>query len=469
MHKIANPLAALVAAAKSKAPSLRTVADDDVPDAVVEVVDRALQFKKTDRWPDTRAFRAALKAARGETLDTFPQPGRRDPLADLMNEVTEEAILLDEDDVQMTPAAQPQPFRRQADVPPTSDRGVGNLGHTTTKTAARAASSGPERRAAERAMAPKGSKPSWQDEEDVADEATLAQSDIDPSLVQALADVRRDAVAVLPTKAVPRVGPSGPSRPSGGPPRPSGGPPRPSGGPPRPSGRPSGGPPSEPLRPAARAAPVNTPAPAQAPPLPRAKPALPPPTPAAVSQRSPSSPYVEKDPRFATVMMAGSPPLPPEVFEQRQVHRAEVVEDEATRVDVPHRAEPRPGGQSRPAFASGGAPSAPPGFAFLPPPNLGSLPGMPTGPRPPTPFEVFQSAPPVPYTPPAPHVPRGEFPGRRLSNHEDLRILVPEQSTALDHNPFADAARRKKQITIGIVVGIVALVLIALIASLRSG
>ena len=56
-----------------------------------------------------------------------------------------------------------------------------------------------------------------------------------------------------------------------------------------------------------------------------------------------------------------------------------------------------------------------------------------------------------------------------MSMHEDLRILVPEQSYSLDHNPFADAARRKKRLTIGIVVGIVAVVAVALIAMLRSG
>ncbi len=94
---------------------------------------------------------------------------------------------------------------------------------------------------------------------------------------------------------------------------------------------------------------------------------------------------------------------------------------------------------------------------------------MPPGPRPPTPFEVFQPAPPVPYTPPAPNVPQGEFPGRRMSNHEDLRILVPEQSFTLGHNPFAEAARRKRWVMIGVVAGIVALVLVALIASLQSG
>ena len=90
--------------------------------------------------------------------------------------------------------------------------------------------------------------------------------------------------------------------------------------------------------------------------------------------------------------------------------------------------------------------------------------------RPPTPFEMFQPAPPpAPQHPPPPSVPKDAFPGRRLSTHEDLRILVPEQSYALDENPFADAARRKKRITIGVVAFVVGIVVLALIATLRSG
>ena len=121
-------------------------------------------------------------------------------------------------------------------------------------------------------------------------------------------------------------------------------------------------------------------------------------------------------------------------------------------------------------------PQAPPGFAYHPPPAFAPHPsqGFPGGPNMghvarPTPFEVFEPAPPAPYTAPPFHVPTGEYPGRRLSTHEDLRILVPEQSYSLDHNPFADAARRRKRITIGVVVAIVAIVLVALIAMLRSG
>lgn len=470
VHKIANPLAALVAAAKSKAPSLRTVVDEDeVPDAVVEVVDRALQFKKIDRWPDARAFRAALRAARGELIDTFPQAGRRDPLADLMGETSETPLLL-LDEVQMTPAVhvphhRPPPIPSAPLAPPAPESAPGRAKPppipqalpskpAESAPAARVANSGPERRAAERGRAPvvpppiPAAKPSWQDEEDVEDEATIAQSNLDPSLMQALADVRRDAVAVAPTRSVPRIGPSA----SAGPPRPGGIPrpgprtvPPPKANEPEPaatsSERSRGAPPPQPAT--TKMARVEAPVSARGgpPSLPLALPAAPP----------APAPYVEKDPRFATVMMAGSPALPSDASAQRPVYQAEIVSD------------PVPGYVPR-----GPAPSAPPGFAFLPPQNVGPFP-PPLAIGRPSPFEMFDAAPPTPYTPPPPMAPEGAFPGRRLSYHEDLRIMVPEQSYALDHNPFADAARRKKRITIGVIVGIVAIVAIALFAMARSG
>lgn len=113
-----------------------------------------------------------------------------------------------------------------------------------------------------------------------------------------------------------------------------------------------------------------------------------------------------------------------------------------------------------------GPPPGRPGFD-LPPmrPPMGSSGGL----RAPTPFEVFEAAPPPPQMPPMMQVPLGEFPGRRLSMHEDLRILVPEQSLMLDQNPFADAAKRRKRITIGVVSGVVLVVLVALVMMARSG
>jgi serine/threonine protein kinase len=482
VHKISNPLAALVAAAKTKAPSLRTVTGPEIPDAVVEVVDRALQFKKADRWPDARAFRAALRAARGELIDTFPQAGRRDPLADLMSETSENDVIVLTNDAPIVPAPPKAPQRpplapesgtgptsplvtesaperprapqapkapaRPPPMPPALPSAAN--GPSAPRVAARAPTSGPERRAAERAGQPPA-LPEWQRDEDVEDGPTVSQVELDPSLVQALAEVRREAVAVAPTKAVPRVGPGGPPRP----------------GPPRPSGIPRPGPRTEP--PPRVAAEARAPEP---PPIPAAPKVPDPPrsAPLALPAAAPAAPFVEKDPRFATVVMANSPALPPESL-RGPVYDAEVVEDDATQVVMSGR--PAPLAITPPTYPNGGAfgsgpppammaPPAGPGFGFGPP-QAGF------GPHVPTPFEVIQPAPPPPYEPPPMNVAPADFPGRRMSMHEDLRILVPEQSYSLDHNPFADAARRKKRLTIGIVVGIVAVVAVALIAMLRSG
>ncbi len=50
----------LVLAATTPAPSIAKHRPD-LPDAVVKLVDRALAFKKEDRWPDAKAMRAALR------------------------------------------------------------------------------------------------------------------------------------------------------------------------------------------------------------------------------------------------------------------------------------------------------------------------------------------------------------------------------------------------------------------------
>lgn len=564
VHNIENPLAALVAAAKSKARSLRTVTGPEVSDAIVEVVDRALAFKKGDRWPDVRAFRAALRAAKGEMIDTFPQAGRRDPLADLMGDTAENPALLmaDDGDVQMLPATQPPPAAHAVDSTlllssPQAARLPQGLGPQAPKAPAApkppaipsAPASAPKApvMAARIPKAPTSSPTGptgptdqtspmssgsanvgggrgWQDRndyEDTEDAPTLARSPLDPELMAALADVRRGVVGVAPSRDVPRVTPSSPPRPG----TPSS-PPRP-GGPPRPGSAPTA--PKAPAVPQIDRSPTarmdgspEKPGAARAPVVAKlarpSAPALPPPLPSAPAS-APSVPSHRddgKDPRFATVVMAGSPgddrpklqrpsfDLPPS--------------DEHTMVDLP--AMPPSAPPSAPevhaAMVVGRAPQPPanpPGFAYMQPPAypqqqhqqqhqqqqqqhqqqpMGGM-GMPNpfgppagrpgfdlppmrppmgssgGLRAPTPFEVFEAAPPPPQMPPMMQVPLGEFPGRRLSMHEDLRILVPEQSLMLDHNPFADAAKRRRRITIGVVSGVVLVVLIALVMMARSG
>ncbi len=68
-----TPLAQIITASSTKARSLRTVVGVDlVPDSVVEVVDRALAFRKAERWLDARSFAEALRAA--ATIVAAPHP-----------------------------------------------------------------------------------------------------------------------------------------------------------------------------------------------------------------------------------------------------------------------------------------------------------------------------------------------------------------------------------------------------------
>jgi eukaryotic-like serine/threonine-protein kinase len=59
VHIAENPTRALVCAASEKAKTLKEAAPH-APDAIVEIVDRALAFEKADRWPDARSMQRAL-------------------------------------------------------------------------------------------------------------------------------------------------------------------------------------------------------------------------------------------------------------------------------------------------------------------------------------------------------------------------------------------------------------------------
>src|SRR5262249_38014522 len=62
VHDAKTHMEVVIAAATAQARSLGAVAPD-VPKALVDVVDRALAFKKEDRWPSARAMQQALRAA----------------------------------------------------------------------------------------------------------------------------------------------------------------------------------------------------------------------------------------------------------------------------------------------------------------------------------------------------------------------------------------------------------------------
>lgn len=74
-----RPFSELLAATKTKPRSLRAAVPSDVaPDAIVELVDRALSQRKSERWLDARAFAEALAQATSEGLGGA-HPGDDDP------------------------------------------------------------------------------------------------------------------------------------------------------------------------------------------------------------------------------------------------------------------------------------------------------------------------------------------------------------------------------------------------------
>lgn len=252
---------------------------------------------------------------------------------------------------------------------------------------------------------------------------------MDPELSAALAQVRAEAAGVQGAVAPPRVGPA--DRPTG-PPRPA---------PSTPALAPQG--------PAPRAVVVakQTKQSAHVTPLHDGR------------DREPAAAPAGRagDPRYSTVVIPGSPGQP--VADARMkpaVFDADMMADDRTQVDMP-LPPPRELAVVAPALPPPSSQASPRGFAFIPAPELppemrGYDPGAQRGHMPSHPFELFEAAPPPPVMPQAPEVPRDAFPGRRLSTHEDLRILVPEKSYALDHNPFAAALRRRQRIKVGILV-----------------
>lgn len=77
-----TPLAQIIAASSKKARSLRSVVGEElVPDAVVEVVDRAVAYRKSERWLDARSFATALREACAGSLraEVHPADDADDP------------------------------------------------------------------------------------------------------------------------------------------------------------------------------------------------------------------------------------------------------------------------------------------------------------------------------------------------------------------------------------------------------
>ncbi|HSQ62572.1 MAG TPA: serine/threonine-protein kinase [Polyangiaceae bacterium] len=69
VHPGRSPIEIALRMAKEPAPKLRTVAPG-VSEATAEVIDRALEFRREDRWPDAAAMRAAVDVASAKRART---------------------------------------------------------------------------------------------------------------------------------------------------------------------------------------------------------------------------------------------------------------------------------------------------------------------------------------------------------------------------------------------------------------
>jgi serine/threonine protein kinase len=73
VHVARHSSAMLLASASTRPRSLADAAPE-LPRGIVEVIDRALAFRKAERWPNIRAMRAAWQAAHPAWLPTLPPP-----------------------------------------------------------------------------------------------------------------------------------------------------------------------------------------------------------------------------------------------------------------------------------------------------------------------------------------------------------------------------------------------------------
>jgi len=73
VHVARHPTAMMLASASTRPRSLADAAPE-LPRAIVEVVDKALAYRKVDRWPDVNAMRSAWHAAHPTWLPTLPPP-----------------------------------------------------------------------------------------------------------------------------------------------------------------------------------------------------------------------------------------------------------------------------------------------------------------------------------------------------------------------------------------------------------
>lgn len=71
---LARHSSAMLLASASVPPRSLADAAPELPRRIVEVVDRAIAYRKAERWPDVRAMRSAWQAAHPDWLPTLPPP-----------------------------------------------------------------------------------------------------------------------------------------------------------------------------------------------------------------------------------------------------------------------------------------------------------------------------------------------------------------------------------------------------------
>jgi hypothetical protein len=83
VHDSETPMDTLVLAVTKPAPQIRTVSTD-IPAVVAEVIDKALAYRKEDRWESAKAMRAALRSAISVLgfEESALRPSHKPPLVD---------------------------------------------------------------------------------------------------------------------------------------------------------------------------------------------------------------------------------------------------------------------------------------------------------------------------------------------------------------------------------------------------
>ncbi len=71
---LAKDITAMMLASASTRPRSLADAAPELPRAIVEVIDKAIAYRKADRWPDVSAMRSAWHAAHPSWLPTLPPP-----------------------------------------------------------------------------------------------------------------------------------------------------------------------------------------------------------------------------------------------------------------------------------------------------------------------------------------------------------------------------------------------------------